>query len=200
MDWCINSFFYFRDTKERPYRTADTVIHLLMDVVSKNGNLLLSIPQRPDGTIDAEEEKILADLAAWMEVNGEAIFSTRPFKTYGEGTTVVKNFRVKTLPYTAQDIRFTVKGDVLYATTLGVPQDTVTIKTLRKDSPDGQGDISDIRLLGSTEKLDWSREAEGLVIKLPLEHPNNIAYVFKITGLHDLAWEAPPASNANGKH
>ena len=85
MDWCINSFFYYKDTKDRPYRKADAVIRLLTDVVSKNGNLLLSIPQRPDGTIDDEEEKILADLAAWMEVNGEAIFKTRPFKIFGRG-------------------------------------------------------------------------------------------------------------------
>ncbi len=198
MDWCINSFFYFRDTKERPYRTADTVIRLLMDVVSKNGNLLLSIPQRPDGTIDAEEEKILADLAAWMSVNGEAIFGTRPFKTYGEGATVVKDFRVKTLPYTAQDIRFTVRGNVLYATTLGVPHGNVTIHTFRSGAPYGRGEITGIQLLGSDEKLTWSRNADGLVIELPQGSPNNVAYVFKITGLQELAWQPAAAANPTG--
>ena len=198
MDWCINSFFYFRDTKERPYRTADTVIRLLMDVVSKNGNLLLSIPQKPDGTIDAEEEKILADLAAWMEINGEAIFSTRPFKTYGEGPTAIKNFRVKTLPYTPEDIRFTTKGNVLYATTLGLPRDTVTVRALKSGSFTGQGEIGDVRLLGCAEKLSWSRGTEGLVIKLPTETPNQIALVFKITGMHDLAWTGPASAPTDG--
>lgn len=199
MDWCINSFFYFKDTKERPYRKAATVIRLLMDVVSKNGNLLLSIPQRPDGTIDAEEEKILADLATWMEPNGEAIFGTRPFKVAGEGTTVIKDFRVKTLPYTAQDIRFTVKGDVLYATTLGVPSGDITIKALGHSSLESLGEIRDIQLLGSTEKIEWNRGPDALVIKLPVGKPNDIAYVFKITGLSGLAWDGAAAPIAQAK-
>ncbi len=183
MDWCINSFFYFKDLQKRPYRTADTVIRLLTDVVSKNGNLLLSIPQRPDGTLDEEEQTILADMAAWMSINGEAIFGTHPFSVYGEGPTVVKNFRVNTLPYTPEDIRFTVKDDNLYATTLGVPRGTVTIKSLGQSSAYLKGRITDIRLLGCPDKLKWSVSLDGLIIQLPQSCPNNIAFVFKISGL-----------------
>jgi alpha-L-fucosidase len=193
MDWCINSFFYFKDTNERPYRQADAVIRLLLDVVSKNGNLLLSIPQKPDGTIDGEEEKILSDMAGWMQVNGEAVFGTRPFQTYGEGPTVIRDFRVKTLPYTPQDIRFTVKGDVLYAAALGVPPTALTIKALRQDSPYAQGEVSGVELLGSPDKLVWSRNNDGLTINLPANAPNAIALVFKIEGLHGLAWHGVAA-------
>jgi alpha-L-fucosidase len=189
MDWCIGSFFYYRDHKARPYREAPTVIRLLADVVSKNGNLLLSIPQLPDGTIDNLEQKILADMAGWMSVNGEAIFGTRPFKIFGEGPTVVKEFRATTLPYTPQDIRFTTKGDTLYAIILGVPGQDVVIKSLGKKANLTGGDISDIHLLGSDEKITWTRSDDDLSIKLPAEAPNQIALVLKISGLQDVAWK-----------
>ena len=195
MDWCIGSFFYYADHKTRPYRSAATVIRLLADVVSKNGNLLLSIPQRPDGTIDEQEEKILADMAAWMNANGEAIFASRPFKVAGEGTTLVKDFRVRTLPYTAADVRFTTKGDTLYAITLGVPAgDHVTIHTLGTGAVPTRGEIADVRLLGHDGPLHWTRDADGLHVDVPAERPNDIALVFKISGLTDLAWRPTPTT------
>ena len=118
MDWCIANFFYDKRLK---IRSAATVIRLLADVVSKNGNLLLSVPQKPDGSLDGQTEAFLAELAQWMAVNGEAIFGMRPFKIYGEGPTHIVDFQQHDLPYTPQDIRYTVKGSTLYAIILGVP-------------------------------------------------------------------------------
>ena len=189
MDWCIGSFFYYADHKSRPYRDAKMVIHLLSDVVSKNGNLLLSIPQLPDGTIDDQEEKILSDMAGWMSVNGEAIFGTRPFRTFGEGPTVIVNFRVRELPYTPQDIRFTVKDQTLYAIVLGLPTQDLLIKSLATGSPFTTGEITDIQLLGSDAKLQWKRSADGLTVTLPAQLPNQISPVLKISGLKDLAFK-----------
>ena len=189
MDKCINSFYYYKDTQKRPYVKADRVIRLLMDVVSKNGNLLLSIPQRPDGTIDAQEEAILADMAAWMKVNSEAVFATRPFKVFGEGPTVISDFR-KYWNYTAADIRFTTKSDTLYATVLGKPQGELVIAALKKGTVLVQGEIASVQLLGYDGKPDWQRRDEGLVIQLPANaNLSPIASVFKISGLKDLAYD-----------
>ena len=189
MDKCINSFYYFKNTQSRPYLTADRVIRLLMDVVSKNGNLLLSIPQKPDGSLDAEEEAILADMAAWMKVNSEAVFATRPFKVFGEGPTVISDFRAD-WNYTAADIRFTVKSDTLYATVLGKPQGQVVIATLKKGTVLAQGKIASVQLLGYEGKLDWQQRDEGLVIQVPANAKLSlIASVFKISGLKDLEYD-----------
>jgi len=189
MDICINSFYYYRDTKARPYRSAERMIRLLMDVVSKNGNLLMSIPLKPDGTLDAEEEVILADMAAWMKVNSEAVFATRPFKVFGEGPTVISDFRAY-FNYTAADIRFTTKSDTLYATVLGKPQGQVVIAALKKGTVLTQGQIASVQLVGYAGKLDWQQRDEGLVIQLPANAKLSlIASVFKISGLKDLAYD-----------
>src|SRR5208337_5303271 len=102
-----------------------TVIQMLCDIVSKNGNLLLNFPPRPDGTLDDDELKILDGMAAWIAVNGEAIYGTRPWKVFGEGAGKLQGgmFNEGNLHYTSQDIRFTTKGEVLYAITLGWPED-----------------------------------------------------------------------------
>ena len=121
---------------------------MLVDIVSKNGNLLLNIPVRGDGTIDEDEVAFLQEMAAWMDVNGEAIFGTRPWEVYGEGpSTTAQAERDRPLQreagtrYTAEDIRFTTKGDALYAIGLGWPEDggKVTIKSLASDSPQVKG-------------------------------------------------------------
>ena len=198
MDKCINNFYYAKSTADRPYLTSERVIRLLMDVVSKNGNLLLSIPQKSDGTLDAEEEAILADMAAWMKVNSEAVFATRPFKVFGGGPTVISDFRAY-WNYTADDIRFTVKSDTLYATALGKPQGQVVIAALKKGTMFARGDISSVQLLGHDGKLDWQQRGEGLVIQLPANASlSPIASVFKISGLKDIAYDGaiyPAADN-----
>jgi alpha-L-fucosidase len=136
-DTCIGDWHYRRSTFEQhKYKSAATVIRMLIDIVSKNGNLLLNIPVRGDGTIDSDEQKVLADLAEWMPANGEAIYGTRPFTVFGEGAQDVKgsgNFNERqSRPYTAEDIRFTTKGDTLYAFALAWPENgnKLSIKTL----------------------------------------------------------------------
>lgn len=189
MDMCINSFFYYRDTKTRPYTKADRVLRLLCDVVSKNGNLLLNIPQRPDGTIDDEELAILTDMADWMKVNSEAIFGTHPFKIYGEGPTVISDFR-KHWDYTPQDIRFTVADDTLYATVLGKPDGAIVIPSLGVGCNLAQGHMSSVNLLGYDGSLKWSITDKGLAVELPADAAlSPIASVLRISGLKNLQWD-----------
>ena len=122
-DTCVGGWYYDVNLAQRHgYKSTTTVIQMLCDIVSKNGNLLLNFPPRPDGTLDDDELKILAGMAAWMPVNGEAIFGTRPWKVYGEGARKIRSglFNEDSLRYTAKDIRFTTKGPVLYAIAAGL--------------------------------------------------------------------------------
>ncbi len=160
-------------------KSAATVIHTLADVVSKNGNLLLNLPQRGDGSLYPECEVVLSELAAWMPVNGEAIFGTRPWKIFGEGpSNLPKAGYMNELmqPLTASDIRFTTKGEVLYAIVLGVPQTSVIIHSLGNAS----GKIGSLTLLGSREKLHWKQTDLGLEIEPVLTWPTRHAVTFKI--------------------
>lgn len=168
-----NGDWYYR-TRDR-YKTTGQVIRLLADIVSKNGNMLLNIVLRPDGSLPPESEKLLAELGPWMDMNGEAIYGTRPWKVYGEGPTVVGGGHFKEdYPFKADDIRFTTKGNTLYAIALGVPTADLKIKSLAGVS------ISDCRLVGSKEKLQWTQDAEGLTIKPVSQWPCEHAVVFKM--------------------
>jgi alpha-L-fucosidase len=186
-DTCIGEWHYRRSLFENHrYKTADTVVKTLIDIVSKNGNLLLSIPVRADGTIDDDEQKLLAGLAAWMPANREAIFGTRPFTVFGEGAPDVKgsaNFNENAArPYTAEDIRFTVKGRTLYAFALAWPSaGKIAIKTLAKGSPGYPGEVAKVELLGSKGALTFVRDTSGLVVDLPEQKPHDYAYALKIT-------------------
>ncbi|MBN2513348.1 MAG: alpha-L-fucosidase [Sedimentisphaerales bacterium] len=172
-----NGDWYYR-TRDR-YKTTGQVIRLLADIVSKNGNMLLNIVLRPDGSLPPESEKLLAELGPWMDMNGEAIYGTRPWKVYGEGPTVVGGGHFKEdYPFKADDIRFTTKGNTLYAIALGVPTADLKIKSLAGVS------ISDCRLVGSKEKLQWTQDAEGLTIKPVSQWPCDHAVVFKMKIKH----------------
>ncbi len=183
---CIGDWHYNRGRYENDsYKSAATVIHMLVDIVSKNGNLLLNIPVRGDGTIDDKEVAILEGIAAWMDVNKESIFDTRPWKIYGEGPSVdsvnpinAQGFNEGKLKLSAKDIRFNQKGNILYVTVLGVPAEDISIKSLGKTK--GNIEIKSIEVLGSKEKLTWQQNAEALVIKKPEIVPNDIAVVFKV--------------------
>jgi len=185
-DTCIGEWHYRRSLfEEHKYKTADTVIKTLIDIVSKNGNLMLSVPVRADGTIDDDEQKLLSELAAWMPANQEAIFGTRPFSVFGEGAPDVKgsgNFNESSSrPYTAEDIRFTTRGRTLYAFALAWPAGgKVTIKTLAKGSAAWPGEVAKVELLGSKATLKFSRDAAGLVVSLPEQKPHDHAYALKI--------------------
>jgi alpha-L-fucosidase len=156
-----------------------------MDVVSKNGCLLLNVGPRPDGTIPEEAQNILLAMGRWLQTNGEAIYGTRPWKTYGEGSTVVNTSRfgdASTKPYTGQDIRFTMRGDTLYAVALAWPENgKLTIKSLATGSPYTKAEIRSVRLLGSPAKLTWKRGPEGMTIQLPAQKPGDYAFAFKIS-------------------
>jgi len=155
--------------------------------VSKNGNLLLNIPVRGDGTIDEDEVRFLEEMARWMGMNSEAIFSTRPWKIFGEGPTKIGEaslYQGKPRPYTPEDIRFTTKGDTLYAIVLGWPDSgKLTIKSLASTSLYFQGEITSIELVGAGTGLKWTRDGSGLTMALPAQKPCDHAYVFKVKPL-----------------
>ena len=165
------------------YKTAESLIQDLVDVVSKNGALLLNIGPRPDGTIPEPEQAILREIGAWLAVNGEAIYGTRPWELFGEGPTEVTEGAftdTKRAPFTAADFRFTTKGDALYAICLAWPGETATIHALRAGSPLLDRRVVEVALLGAPGALAWSVEANGLKIRMPAAKPCDHAYSFKI--------------------
>ncbi len=163
------------------YKTSGQVIHLLADIVSKNGNLLLNVVQYPDGSLPPEMETLLSEMAEWMKVNGEAIFKTRPWKIYGEGPTEEAGGHYKeNYAFTADDVRFTTKGKMLYAIALGVPGQELRIKSLGLSTSAADKPVAQVSLLGSNEKLLWKQEADALVIQPAASWPSKDAVVFAI--------------------
>jgi alpha-L-fucosidase len=131
---------------------------------------------------------VLKGIADWMDVNKEAIFDTRPWKVFGEGPAsaaapaAVGNFTEgKGKPFTAQDVRFTTKGDTLYAIVLGAPKKDLLINSLGAAGKLSGQKIRKVTLLGSKEKLTWSQAPDALTIKAPEKIPNDIANVYKIS-------------------
>ena len=144
---------------------------MLVDNVSKNGNLLLNVVQRPDGSLDPEVETDAEQLADWNAIHGEAIFGTRPWLVYGESAVKVKggNFK-EDFKYNAKEIRFTTKGATLYAIALGWPEDgQLVVRSLAKPAGEDVNNITAVSLLGYDGKLDWKQTADGLVVTLPRE-------------------------------
>jgi alpha-L-fucosidase len=153
----------------------------LVDIVSKNGNLLLNIGPKPDGTIPDAEQQILLAIGKWLKVNGEAIYGSRPWKLYGEGPTEVASgsFIDRDLkPFTPQDVRFTTKGDTLYAILLDIPVKAVAIQSLSKTA--NNGEVEKIELVGSDEPVKWSQKKEGLVIEPAKQYPSEYAVAYRI--------------------
>jgi alpha-L-fucosidase len=165
------------------FKSPVFIVDQLADVVSKNGNLLMNIGPRSDGTIPDEVQQVLLAVGQWLKVNGDAIYGTRPWKTYGEGPTEVQagSFHdADTRPYTAQDFRFTTKGSDLFAIEMGWPgSGEAVIHALGADGLPGQH-IRSISLLGSEAKLSYEQETDGLHIKLPEKPTEELAYVFRI--------------------
>ena len=185
-DTCIGEWHYKNSIyEEDKYKTAADVIHLLVDIVSKNGNLLLNIPLKGDGSMDDKEARVLQGIADWMDVNKESIFDTRPWRIFGEGPAAdavnpisAQGFNEGKIKFTGKDLRFNKKGDILYVTALGVPDGKVAVKNLGTMRESAM--ISKIELLGSKEKIKWKQSAEELGIEKPRNTPNQIAFVFKV--------------------
>ena len=177
-DTSIGDWFYSEGYK---YKTATDVVHMLADIVSKNGNLLLNVVQYPDGSLPPEAMQFLQEMAAWMSVNGDAIYGTRPWKIFGEGPTkaAAGHFKEDTV-YTPQDIRFTTKGSALYATTLGTPTAQVRILSLGRKAGLETRPVKAVALLGSKAPLRWEQTDDALVIQLPASLPSKIASSFQI--------------------
>jgi alpha-L-fucosidase len=182
-DTCIGQWHYKRGQK---YKTAKKVIDLLTDIVSKNGNLLLNFPLPNSGELDYEETVTLNGITDWMQVNSEGIYSTRPWKIYGEGPStktklVTGNFNEdKQNDLTAQDVRFTAKGSTVYAFVMGWPADEAVVEAFGLGSAQQPGKILKVELLGHKGALDWKQEDAALKVKMPVEKLSDVGITLKV--------------------
>ena len=190
----VHSWGYVKNDE---YRTAKSLIDELVDVVSKNGNLLLNVGPKSDGTIPEEAREILLQMGGWLKTNGEAIYGSRPWLVYGEGPTKVTTSALNSdvQEYTAEDIRYTTNHGALYAIALGWPQNgerhptnenqsvgtpELRLQSLYRGNPYLKGPVCSVRLLGSDRDLKWTTEEDGLHIKLPASAPDEAAFTFRI--------------------
>jgi alpha-L-fucosidase len=184
-DTCIGDWHYNREAN---YKSPKNVIDLLVDIVSRNGNLLLNFPLPNSGELDYEEMVILEEITKWMAINSEGIYATRPWKTFGDGP-------VATAPsssggtrfnesgrkeLTAEEIRFTTKGDTLYAFIMGWPEKDALIRPLATTSKFSPPKIKNVELLGHGGKVEWAQDEQGLTVVMPQRKPCDYAIALKI--------------------
>lgn len=165
------------------YRSAKSLIDELVDVVSKNGNLLLNVGPKSDGTIPDQARAILLEMGTWLKTNGEAIYGSRPWLVYGEGPTKVTGTAKSSdqQEFTAEDIRFTTHNGRLYAIALGWPAGgDLRIRSLARGLPYLKRPVCGVKLLSSDALLSWRQDADGLHIQLPVQRPNEPAWTFRI--------------------
>ena len=185
---CLGDWHYNNGTYQRGgYKSAATVAKLLVDIVSKNGNMLLSVPLRADGTPDEKELAIMKEFGAWMKINGESIFKTRPWTKFGEGPIADSDIKINAQGFNdgnyakadSREIRFNQTDKYLYVSALAWPEDhIVRIKALSDGSPLFPQKIKTVELLGYG-KVPFTRDGQHLVVTLP-EKLNNIMPVLKI--------------------
>ena len=189
----IRPYFWQTDTsvsknswgyvKNQDYKTVDSLVDDLVDIVSKNGALLLNIGPKPDGTIPEPEQEMLLEIGRWLKVNGASIYGTRPWRVYGEGPTRVVEGPfgdTKRKPFTGEDIRFTTRGDILYAIALAWPDSgRLVIKSLGGGA--NKTRVKDVSLLGYSGTLEWKQTARGLEVNLPGAKPCEYAFTLKIS-------------------
>jgi alpha-L-fucosidase len=165
------------------FKSSAFIVHQLVDVVSKNGNLLMNVGPRADGTIPDEVQKVLLSVGEWLKINGDAIYGTRPWKVFGEGPTHVKPgpfHDTETQAYTAQDFRFTTKDSDLYAIQLAWPVSGETVIQSFGTSAATTQPVQSVQMLGSDNKLAFEQKQDGLHIKLPNKPSEQPAYAFRI--------------------
>ncbi|MGO9083666.1 MAG: alpha-L-fucosidase [Candidatus Sulfotelmatobacter sp.] len=170
------------------FKSPEFIVHQLIDIVSKNGNLLLNVGPKSDGTIPDGVQQILLDVGAWLNVNGEAIYGTRPWRIYGEGPTKVVAglfHDTDTTRYTPEDFRFTTKGDVLYAIGLAWPTNSEAVIHALAQTV-GSEHVQSVVLLGSDAKLQFDQRADGLHLQLPTQVLTKYAFALRVT--FDRAW------------
>jgi alpha-L-fucosidase len=182
-DTCIGQWHYKRGQQ---YKTPKKVIDLLVDIVSKNGNLLLNFPLPNSGELDLEERNVLDGITAWMAVNSEGIHGSRPWKIFGEGpSTIAKietgNFNEdKQKDLAAGDVRFTVKDGTLYAFVMGWPEKQAIVQALGLASAQSPGKIGKVQLLGYGGEVKWKQEDASLRVEVPAEKISDIGITLKV--------------------
>jgi len=185
-DTSIGDWFFRTGQK---YKSAKEVVQMLVDIVSKNGNLLINVVQTPEGDLEPDVLQILDGIGSWTAANGEGIYATRPWKVYGEGPSTTGTQEKghfggisDAQTYKPEDFRFTASkdGKTLYAFCMGKPEGDLRIASLGKDSMLTEKAVASVELLGSDEKLNWSQEKDALVIKPLSKIPNEYAVGFKV--------------------
>ncbi|HEV2473404.1 MAG TPA: alpha-L-fucosidase [Chthonomonadales bacterium] len=181
-DTCIGEWHYRRSLYENHrYKTPEQVVRMLVDIISKNGNLLLNIPVRGDGTIDPDEEAFVDAMTAWMKANSEAIHGTRPWRLSGEGPVKIRGGGFSEggeERLSEHDFRFVAKGSTLYATAFGWPATgAYTIRTLASG---GGPVVRSVRMLGTRAQLKWQQGADGLVVNVPEKMPCDHAWTLRL--------------------
>ena len=188
---CLGPWHYSIADYDKGYRKSSDWIHLLVDVVSKNGTFLLAIPLPGSGEIDDKATAFLDDMTKWMAINSECIYETRPWVIYGEGPSIKNDATAKDGAgnpprglgpnLTGSDIRFTTKGDVLYAVAMGRPDGgKINIKSLASKSVHYPGEIGSVQMLGVSDKLVFSRDETGLAVTIPGGGGSDYAIALKI--------------------
>jgi len=183
-DTSIGDWYYRTGQK---YKTSAEVIQMLVDIVSKNGNLLINVVQTPEGDLEPDVLNILEGIGAWIKSNGEAIYYSRPWKIYGEGPSTTGNQEkgrfggvTDIRAYQSGDIRFTTRDGVLYAFCLSMPTENVLINSLGKLSKYSDKAIASISMLGSKQKIEWEQGENSLVITKPTVMPDFKVVTFAI--------------------
>jgi len=182
-DTSIGDWYYRTGQK---YKTADEVIQMLIDIVSKNGNLLINVVQTPEGDLEPDVLEILDGIGKWIAVNGEAIYGTRPWKIYGEGPTTTNKERGQfggtkdVRAYRSSDFRFTTKDGNLYVFCMSKPMEKISIEALGKSSKYSDKAIASVKLLGSKEKIQWIQGESGLTISKPTQMPDFHVIAFEV--------------------
>jgi alpha-L-fucosidase len=164
-------------------KNTNTIVDDLVDIVSKNGSLLLNVGPKADGTIPDDQKKVLLEIGEWLGVNGEAIYGSRPFDIYGEGPTKIVEGHLsegKNKDLGPEDIRYTTQGNQLYAFLMEWPESNeILIKTLAKGNPNYTDRIKTLKMLGSSEEIKFKQTKAGLKISLPSTKPCNFSYGIK---------------------